>query len=657
MTPPPFLSRHAKRITLPLAYSPKGESHDSQAGGRVNSTEMSNYDKPMAVPYQRLCLSWAAKRGGKVKSILIISFAVLFLSQPSFCAFEDILTTQEIQGTLENTKLNEIFGQYLATIQMYDPERATFLGLHGSDSLLTGRNVKTMNFQLRAFKKLRSNLEKVKKDVLHKEKIIDYDLLDHMLEVDIYNIEHLDKLKNRPQYYLTPLISIYEILIKDFADYNIRASNALKRMEQFPNILLEAESNISRPPKIWVEEAISQSEDAIESIHEFLPLFRRYTRYDPLSKGQLHQAIEKVRGSLERYKKFLEKEILPNADGDFRIGAYTYGFYLERWHGLDKTPGAMYGYSKKAFKRSFKEFEAEAKRIDPILYKAKGWRAVFKKIPKDHPDLDDIITAFQNELERSYQHFDEFKVVRFPKQRLLIKKMPGFLKSVKPYVYYQPPFVLDTRRVAELYVNIPPKKMPKAALDKVMARGFNYTLIELLVAYSLMPGLHLQSYEASHNNPSKIRMISHQPLVTNGWASYSELLAGEMGFYSSYWAGFMRAYIKALRAARAFVDASLHQKKMDYSQAVNFFQDKLCLSEGQAKAEVVKISNTPTESFGYIFAADSIFKMRKYYKRAQEKYFDLRDFHTRFLREGNIPISQIESELRRKKKLVEKIIE
>jgi uncharacterized protein (DUF885 family) len=590
-----------------------------------------------------------------MKSMLITALSVLFLSQPSFSAFQDILTTQEIQGTLENTKLNEVFGQYLATIQMYDPERATFLGLHGSDYLLTERSAKTMNFQLLAFKKLRSNLQVIKKDVLYKNLQIDYDLLDHMLEVDIYNIEHMEILRNKPQYYLEPLFSIYELLTKDFDEYNIRASNALKRLKQFPEILMEAESNISHPPKIWVEETIVQINDAIDNIHEFHPLFRRYTRYDPLSKDRLNQALEKTVNSLERYKSFLETEILPNADGDFRTGPFTYGFYLERWHGLDKTPGAMYRYSKKAFKSSMKEFEAEARHIDPILYKAKGWKAVLGKLPKEHPGIEDIITAFQNELERSYQHFDEFKVVQFPKQRLLIKKMPGFLKSVKPYVYYQPPFALDEFKVAELYINTPSKKTPKASLDKIMGHSFNYTLIELLVTYSLMPGLHLQSYEAGFN-PSKIRMISKQPFITNGWACYSELLAGEMGFYSSYWVGFMRAYIKVLRAGRAFVDVSLHQKKMDYSEALRFFQDKLHFSERQAKAEVMKISNTPTKSLGYIYAVDTILDMRKYYKRAQEKYFDLREFHTQFLREGNIPISQVKSELKRKKRAAEKII-
>ena len=590
-----------------------------------------------------------------MKSILIAVFSVLFLSQPLFCAFEDILTTQEIQGTLENTKLNEVFGQYLATILMYDPERATFLGLHGSDNLLTERNAKTMNFQLRGFKKLRSNLKKIEKDVLYEDLKIDYELLDHMLEVDIYKLEHLDKLKDRPQYYLQPLFSIYELLTKDFDMYNVRAANALKRKKKNPNVLMAAESNISHPPKIWVQEAIIQIDDAVENIHEFHPLFRRYTRYDPLANDRLNQALEKVRGSLKRYKSFLEKEILPNADGDFRIGTFTYGFYLERWHGMDKTPGAMYKYSKKAFKKSLKEFEDEAMHIDPILYKDKGWKAVLGKLPKDHPGADDIITAFQNELERSYQHFDEFKVVQFPKQRLLIKQMPGFLKSIKPYVYYQAPFALDEMKVAELYINVPPNKIPKASLEKIMESSFNYTVIELLVAYSLMPGLHLQSYEASQN-PSQIRMISNQPFVINGWACYSELLAGEMGFYSSYWVNFMRAYIKLLRSARAFVDTSLHQKRMDYLQAVNFFQDKLYFSEGQAKAEIIRISNTPTESLGYIYAVDAILNMRKYYKRAQEKYFDLRAFHTQFLREGRIPMSQIKSELRRKKKSAEKII-
>ncbi len=51
MTPPPLLSNHAKhgkfakQITLPLAYSPRGESHDSQASGRVISHKCRNMKK------------------------------------------------------------------------------------------------------------------------------------------------------------------------------------------------------------------------------------------------------------------------------------------------------------------------------------------------------------------------------------------------------------------------------------------------------------------------------------------------------------------------------------------------------------------------------------------------------------------------------------
>ena len=39
----------------------------SKFARQIISTEMSKYNKPMAVPYQRLCLSWVAKRGGGVK--------------------------------------------------------------------------------------------------------------------------------------------------------------------------------------------------------------------------------------------------------------------------------------------------------------------------------------------------------------------------------------------------------------------------------------------------------------------------------------------------------------------------------------------------------------------------------------------------------------
>ena len=578
---------------------------------------------------------------------ILLTFLLCLPVFPVF-AYEDRMPTEEIQGALETTKLNEVFEQYLATIQMFDPERATRLGLHGSDFALTQRSQEGLEKKLVAFRKLRDKLLEIKKESMYPAARVDYNLLDRMLEVDIYEGESLDFMKLRPQSYLEPLFSVYSLMTKDFDNYNTRAANAISRLKQFPLILDQAQRNLSRPPKIWTEHAIKETDAAITGIPDFVPIFRGFTRYDPVLKAQVDDTLEKVKTALERYRDFLQKDILPVSDGDPRSGDLTYGFYLERWYAMDVTASAAYRYTKGAFKQSIKDLEKEAENIDSILAHDKGWKGVLEKLPKDHPPEDAVLKVFQDEMDRAYQHFDEYKVVPFPKQRLLIERMPAFAASVFPFVYYSGPFALDSSRVSELFVALPSEKLSDPAREKILQEGFNYAQMELLSAFAIMPGLHLLSFEAN-TNPSRIRKISSQPMMENGWACYAELLADEMGYYSSYWSHFLRVYVRALRAARAYVDASFHQKKMTEAEAVDFFKEKFYFSDAQAHAEVLRISLSPTQPLSFVMGMDRIVKMRKYYQHTEQKYFDLRKFHTSFLKEGEIPLDDIEAELRRQK--------
>jgi len=584
---------------------------------------------------------------------LLLAWALL-PAQP-VRAYEDTLTTEEMQGTLENTKLNEVFSQFLATVQMYDPERATRMGLHGSDGQLTERSSERVAKQLAAIKRLRAKLGEIDKATMYANLKVDYETLDHMLEVDIYEMENLALLSRRPQYYLEPLFLVYQMMSKDYEDYNTRSGNAIARLKAFPGVLEQAERNLSRPPEIWTRQAIRQANDALNYVSDFVPVFRGYTRYDPVLKTQVDETMEKVKAALTRYAAYLEKDILPNSDGDFRAGDYTYGFYLERLHALDMTPGDALSYSRSAFKKAMKDLEKEAFNVDAMAAKEKGWKGVLDKLPKEHPQAGDVLKVFQDELDRAYQHFDEHKVVEFPRQRLLIKRMPGFMASVLPYVYYAPAFALDDTRISELFVLLPPDKASEAAREKTLSAGFNYAQLELLTAYSIMPGMHLRSFEASSNR-SRIRRASRQPVVTNGWACYAELLAEEMGYYSSYWSRFLRCYVRSLRAARAYVDAALHQKRMTATEASLFFQEKLFMSRQAADAEVLKLSLAPTDGVTYIIGMDRILQMRRYYQRTEAKYFDLRRFHTLFLQMGEIPIDRIEEEMKRQKREEKKII-
>ncbi|HAT72826.1 MAG TPA: hypothetical protein DCS63_08430 [Elusimicrobia bacterium] len=578
-------------------------------------------------------------------SPLSLALSCLLAAAPVH-AYEDVITTEEMEGALENNKLGEVFSQYLATLQMYEPERATRLGLHGADHALTQRTPERVAKELEAVKRLRAKLGEIQKKSMSPALKIDLETLKRMLEADIHELEDPGPPARRPQSYLEPLFLVYQMMSKDYEEYATRSANAILRLKQFPAVLEQAERNLSHPPEAWTRHAIKQANDALTYISDLVPLFRGYTRYDPALKARLDETMEDVKTALAHYAAFLESDVLPASDGDPRAGKDAYAFYLERLHALDVTPGAALSYSKKTFKKSLARLESEARNIDGILASEKGWKGVLEKLPKEHPPADDILKVFRDEMDRAFQYFDEHKVVEFPRTRLQIKRTPGFMAAVLPYVHYAPSFALDDVRVSELFVMLPPDSAPEASREKALSAGFNYAQAELLTAYAIMPGMHLRAFEASSNR-SKIRRISRQPVVANGWASYSELLAEETGYYSSYWSRFLRCYVQALRAARAYADAALHTKKWTQEEASVFFQEKLFLTKTQADAEVLRLSLSPTEAFSYVIGMDRILELRRYYQRTEGKSFDLRRFHSRFLRLGEIPMDRIEAEMLR----------
>jgi Uncharacterized protein conserved in bacteria len=113
---------------------------------------------------------------------------------------------------------------------------------------------------------------------------------------------------------------------------------------------------------------------------------------------------------------------------------------------------------------------------------------------------------------------------------------------------------------------------------------------------------------------------------------------------------FLRKYLSAIRAARAYVDVGFHTKKLSYEESVKFFMDNFKFSENQAKREVLQISFEPTVALSGIIGFDKILEMRSKYKKTEDKYFDLRNFHSDLLKLGNIQIDKAAIELRRIRK-------
>ena len=542
--------------------------------------------------------------------------------------------------------MQESFDRYLANLQIMDPEEATRIGAHGSDMNLTQRDAEHEATRLLTLKNYLADVRKIEPDNLKPGDAIDLSLFETKLLTDIFNIERLQPLRTQPQYYLRALDAIYGILNKDFESYEVRSHNALSRLEQLPAILQQAEQNLYHPPRLWVEQTIAECDDAEKSFSSLAPMFKRMVGLDPMLQAEVDRAIQSAREAVKRYRTYLKEDAMVQADGDFRIGDEAYGYYMERWHHLDITPPQARRIAKRAYDKTREQFMTSlAQYLGRRDVKPEDYEDAVYKLSEERPSPDDLTGAFQQEIARSFQHFDRLRIFPVPQERLRTLETPSYIARRVPFVYYDPPFPMDMLRMAEIYISLPSKRLPQKIQEEVRRSSFNYPYIEMTVAQEVYPGRHLQ--DAMTMDLSRQRRIADQPCLTNGWAAYAQQIAMEQGYFTSHHADLIYLRWELVRDARAYIDAALHMREMTQEEAMSFLTKDTGLSQVQARAEIMQVSMNPTEGISYLLGRDEINRLRKKYTDLLDRKFDLRDFHTRLLSIGKAPINMLDDELKR----------
>ena len=156
---------------------------------------------------------------------------------------------------------------------------------------------------------------------------------------------------------------------------------------------MQAKANLQHSPRIHTETAIEQAAGAINLVREGLdPLLFRA----PQMKKELASSQEKAAVALEDYKKWLETDLLPRSNGDFRLGPEKFRKKLrfalsselpmeevmERALAeLRQTQTAIYETALPIYKKSFPKGGKAA-----LADKKKVTTAVLDQLAEQHPD-------------------------------------------------------------------------------------------------------------------------------------------------------------------------------------------------------------------------------------------------------------------------------
>jgi uncharacterized protein (DUF885 family) len=163
------------------------------------------------------------------------------------------------------------------------------------------------------------------------------------------------------------------------------------------------------------------------------------------------------------------------------------------------------------------------------------------------------------------------------------------------------------------------------------------------------PGHHLQmALEQEATDRPMIRRFAAELVegaFVEGWATYAERLADEMGLFADDYERLAMLDDQALRAARLVVDTGIHALGWDREEAVRVLDEAWGEGREEAELEIDRYIAMPGQALCYALGKLEIERWRDDDAKRATGPTQLRSFHDRLLALGSVPLPAIEREL------------
>ena len=170
--------------------------------------------------------------------------------------------------------------------------------------------------------------------------------------------------------------------------------------------------------------------------------------------------------------------------------------------------------------------------------------------------------------------------------------------------------------------------------------------LEALTLHEAVPGHHLQiSLAKELTGLPEYRTGYYISAFGEGWGLYAEWLGLEVGFYQNPYSNFGRLTYEMWRATRLVVDTGMHVMGWSREKAVNFMMENSALSAHNINTEVDRYISWPAQALSYKIGEIKIKALRRHAETALGNDFDVREFHHQVLKNGAVPLAQLERQI------------
>ena len=538
----------------------------------------------------------------------------------------------------------------LDTWMQLSPISATQIGDHRYDSEIDDLSAAGQQKMLTAYKGLLGELDKIEVSKLGRENQVDAAILRNQLQQEIWTAEVLQSSKWDPQMYNgTAGSALYGLMAREFAPLPERLKSATARMEKLPQIFAQARENLdpARVPKIHAETVAKQNRGILSIVDTFIT---PHIGELPAEDGKrLQAAIEGLKKAVDEQQTWLDKTLVPNAKGDFRIGAELYDQKLkfalnsslsraeigERARAeLKRVRQDMYGIAQTVLKDKPGAPALPANPSDEQQQAA--IEAALELAYADKPARDKVVEDAKAALAQSTEFVRKHDLMTLPDAPVDIILMPEFQRGVA-VAYCDSPGPLDKNLKTFYAVSPIPDDWSDKQVDSFL-REYNSRMIHLLSIHEGTPGHYLEGWH-SGKFPSTLRAVLRSGLFAEGWAVYTERMMQEQGYLDNdplFHLVQLKFYLRTI--SNAILDQGVHVDNWTREQAMQLMTHDAFQQESEASGKWVRAQLTSAQLPTYFVGAQEHFDTRKAVQEKQGDKFNLKAYHDQMLSYGAPPV-------------------
>ena len=557
----------------------------------------------------------------------------------------------------ENPKLTKLFEDYRQFLMEQYPEWATYLGDHRYNDRLTDNSEEGQRARAKRVLQFFFLARDIEEDKLNESDALNYNLflqeLGRSLKSDQWGYHYMPLNQLGGLHLSFPgLVEVQPL--KTYDDYK----KYFARLEAFPNRVDNAIANMRTgmeqrlvQPQFVMQKVLEQIESfvktPVDSSVFVKPIRNRENELNDAQKKEVQTKLNKlvetqIMPAYNKLHDFIETDYLPVCRNDDGVGIWTlpngferYGYEVQNHTTTNLSPDDIFDMGMDEVERIKAEMEKVKSKIG-----FEGSLADFIHFLRTnkqfyYTDAQDMMKGYQKILDDAQKQLPDL-FGKLPKTPCELKEIEAYRAASAPQAYYYHP-PEDGSRPGYFYVNT----------SKLDSRP-KYTMTALTL-HEAVPGHHLQVALAQESKglPWFRQHASSYTAYTEGWGLYAEFLGFEMGMYEDDYQHFGALTFEMWRACRLVVDVGLHHKQWSREKAVQFMLENTPNSEADIRAEVDRYVVWPGQALAYKIGQLKITELRENAELALGDKFDLKAFHDLLLKNGAVPLNELEKSVNR----------